>query len=472
MDENLSVPKENGFLKDYRFWIFLACTVICAVVFAFDLNNATLPTPDDYGTASCVFAYVATALPLLIVFAVAAIKLKKSKTLLYTGLMLAVTYVIRIVFMNYISKDYVNFLSQWVAEYRTLSIKEGLVKQVGNYAPLYNYFLIAFSRIDLKDLYLIKTLSFYGEVITAVLAIKIVALARGDKFEFFWLGILLLMPVFFADSSQWGQCDTLYTMCAVAGVYCALKRRSVLCYICMGIGLAFKMQILLIFPAGLILLLAKNKEGEKYLLWRYIWIVPLVFVALSSVSVFCGGSVLKVFKVYLNQTVEGNHAGLNQHCSNILLPLSEIPRGSVAYYILLVFFILVTAVVDTFLIVHCLRRSKGVLDIEQALFVCALMPFASVYFMPKMLDRFMYMAEMFLFIYFAVKRDKNSFTASLLLETAQWLMFSHSLFYLPVTHIISPIFSTCSLVLVAARYFTYYPVNKPKLTKFFAMLEK
>jgi len=472
MDENLSAPQKSGFLKDYRFWVLLASIVVFTVLLAFDLNNATLPTPDDYGTASCVFAYIATALPFLIIFAVAAIKLKKSKKLLYTGLFLAVSYFARIIFINYISKDYEDYLSLWVAEYRTLSIKEGLVKQVGNYAPLYNYFLIALSRIDLKDMYLIKILSIYGEVITAVLAIKIVALARGEKFDFFWLGILLLMPVFIADSTQWGQCDTLYTMCAVAGVYCALKRRSVLCYICMGIGLAFKMQILLIFPAGLILLLAKNKEGEKYLLWRYIWIVPLVFVALSSFSVFCGGNVLKVFKVYLNQTVEGNGTGLNLHCANITMPLSSIPRGSVAYYILLVFFILVTAVVDTFLIVHCLRRSKGVFDIEQALFVCAIMPFASVYFMPKMLDRFMYLAEMFLFIYFAVKRDKNSFTASLILETGQWMLFAHTLFHLPATHIFSPILSTCALVLVAARYFTYYPVNKPKLTKLFAALEK
>ena len=124
-----------------------------------------------------------------------------------------------------------------------MPLGECFTKQVGNYPPLYNYFLILFSRLPVSDLYLIKTLSFYGEVVTAVFAVKIVAAVKREPFHWLWLGILLLLPVYMTNSSQWGQSDTLYVMCAVAGIYFALCRKSLLCCALMGLGLAFKMQM-------------------------------------------------------------------------------------------------------------------------------------------------------------------------------------------------------------------------------------
>ncbi|MDE6613174.1 MAG: hypothetical protein K2K28_01285, partial [Clostridia bacterium] len=405
-------------IKDYRFWTVAVCAVLVAVLIAFDFKYFTIPTPTNVSAASCAFIYVATALPFIILCVVAGIKLKKSKTLLIACGLFAVSYILRILVADFVSHDYVNFLSHWVEAYRNLSIKDSLATQVGNYPPLYNYFLIVFSRINLFDMYLLKTFSFYGEVITAVFAIKLVAYVRKEKFNFVLLGLLLLMPIFLMDSSQWGQCDTFYTMCAVAGVYFALRSKSIPCFIFMGLGLAFKMQILVIYPAGLILMLAKKPEGGKYLLWRYIWIIPMVFLLISCLPPMCaGGSFFKVFKVYFEQATEGNGNGLNLHCANLLLYLSTIRRGSIAYYILLVLFILITAVAEAFIIAHTLKSSKRILDKEKIIFTCLLISFVSVFFMPKMLDRFFYIAEIFGAVYFFIKRDKISFTASVLLET-------------------------------------------------------
>ena len=325
--------------------------------------------------------------------------------------------------------------------------------------------------MNISDLYLIKTLSFYFEAGTVFFAIKLVGLVRKESFNYLWAAIFLLLPIPFTNSSQWAQCDTMYTMCAVAGIYFALKRLSVPAYLFIGLGLAFKMQTVLILPVGLVLLLARDTDGRKYLLWRYIWLVPLAFMALSCLPVFFGGSFFKVFDVYFNQVAVGNagHA-LNGHCANILLPFSSIPDKSVAYYILLVLFIAITAVTDTLIIVSVLKKSGKVLNAQSVLLLCILLPLNSVFFMPKMLDRFYYIAEIFLIIYFAAYRDKNSFIAYALLETAQWLMYTRTLLSINGLYVISPVFSAAALVIVYAMLIKAFPLNGNKLNGLAALI--
>ena len=265
-------------------------------------------------------------------------------------------------------------------------------------------------------------------MLTAVFAAKLVALVRKDSFSFPVLALFLFFPIFLSNSSKWAQCDTLYAGCALAGIYFALKRKSVLCYICIGLGLAFKLQMLFILPVGLILLLSADKNGKKFILWRYIWVVPLAFIAVSIVPVFFGGSFFKVFSVYFNQATEGNaQHGLNGHCANVLLPFYAVPKGSIAYYILFALFVTITAAILLFLIIHTLRASKRQLSPVQVVLLSVLLPLVSVFFMPKMYDRFYYIAELFLAVLVCVSRNKNTFTAFAALETGQWLILTHPL---------------------------------------------
>lgn len=444
-------------LKDYRLWAVLICACFFAVLGIMNLLKVTIPTA-QFGAASCAFIYVATALPLIIFFIFSAIRLKKSRTLIYISAMLLLSYFIRILFADFKSSDYICFLSEWMKEYRTLSIKDCFIKQVGNYPPVYNYFLIAFSRINIYDLYLIKTLSFYFEALTVFFAVKLVCLVRKESFNYLWAAIFFILPVPFTNSSQWAQCDTMYTMTVVAGIYFALRKNSPMAYIFVGLGLAFKMQTVLILPVGLALLFARDTDGKKYLLWRYIWIVPLVFFVASGLPVFFGGSFFKVIAVYFDQVSAGNEGqALNGDCANILLPFKSIAKGSVAYYILLVLFLLITAATDIFIIYKSLKDGKQVLTAQNVLMLCVLLPLNSVFFMPKMLDRFYYIAEMFLIIYFATYRDKNAFTAYVLLETAQWLMYTRALLKIFGLYVIAPIFSVCSLIIAYSMFFQTYP---------------
>lgn len=459
---------QRKIFSDYRFWTAAVCAVFFTVLCVFNLLKMSIPTEKSYGAASCVFIYIATFIPFAVIFLCAVIFKVRGRTLLFIGILLLVSYFIRILYADFVSKDYFYFLGPWTETYRNLTIEECFKNQVGNYPPLYNYFLILFSRIPLKDMYLIKVFSLCGEIIMYLLATKLVAFIRKEKFSFLLLASLTLIPTFLLNSSQWSQCDCFYTACAVGAVYLALKRKSAACFAVLGLGLAFKMQILLIFPAILVFLLSKNGDGKKYLLWRWIWVLPLVFVAASSLPVFFGGSFFKVFKVYFNQIAEGNSGALNLHCANILLPFSEIKKGSAAFYALFVLFTLITAFADIFIIVHTNRKSGGVTDGEKLLLLCLILSFCSVYFMPKMQDRFFHIPEIFAFIYLAVKRDKNAFTVAALIETAQWSVYMKALLRLPIAYVFSPIFTSFALFLIFVRAFKYFPFKKSeKLVRIF-----
>ncbi len=458
---NLSAQTKNKL--DPRNIIIIACAAVFAVYWLFNFRVFRIP---HSGVADCLFIYSATLLPLAAIFAVAAKSLGKSKRLAAVAVLLGASYVLRVLFADFESGDYA-ILTSWVAEYKTLSVKDCFIKQVGNYPPLYNYFLILFSRLPLSDLYLIKTLSFYFEITTAVFAVKLVALVRKENFSFVILGIFLILPVFLANSSQWAQCDAQYTMCAVAAVYFALKHKSVPCYVFIGLGLAFKMQFLLVLPAGLVILLSKDQSGKPYLLWRWIWLAPVVFFAASGLPALFGGSFFKVIKVYLNQSTAGNAVhNINGMCANLSLPFYHVPKGTPAYYALLALFLCLTAAADSLIIVYALRVCQRTLSAQQAVFLCALLPLVSVFFMPKMLDRFYYLAETFLAVYLSVKRDKDMLAAFCLLETGQWLVYMRAFtpekfFIMKNAFIVAPLFIAFSLFFAARRYFTEFARTQP-----------
>ncbi len=445
-------------LNVIRLILCAVCLSAMGILGVYNLTRLRFPAAKTSDAASAAFIYIATALPFLLFSVLAAAKksLRKAVPVLF---MFALSYVVRIGFADFKSIDYTEFLSKWVEEYRQMPLGECFTKQVGNYPPLYNYFLILFSRLPVNDLYLIKTLSFYGEVVTAVFAVKIVAAVKREPFHWLWLGILLLMPVYMTNSSQWGQCDTLYVMCAVAGIYFALCRKSLLCCALMGLGLAFKMQVILLYPVCLILLLVKDEDGRKYLRWRDIWIAPLVFFVVSGIPVFFGGSFFKSIEVFFNQMTAGNGAkDLNGHCPNLLLPFIGVPKDWAVYYVILAFFLLVTAAVDTFVVVHALKSSRFVLSREKIVFLCVFLPLVSVFFMPKMLDRFFYLAEIFSFIYFAIRKDKNSLTAYIALETGVWMMYVRFLLRThPVAWCLSPLFTFAAVIWQTMRFFEYFP---------------
>ena len=443
---------------------------LCAFLFG-EISHMRFPSGKSLTThfkfASIIFIYIATLLPFLFLSIWAVCKFGRNKTTLIVIGLFALSYFIRILLADFISNDYIFFLSEWVEQYQSLSVQDCFIQQVGNYTPFYNFFLILFSRLPISSLYLIKTFSFYFEVALAIVVMKLIAVVKKEKVSVVHLAITLLLVIPLFNSSQWGQCDTIYTFFAVTGIYFAIQHKSVWCFVMMGFGLAIKMQMLFIYPVILILLICKNSNGEKYLVWKHIWFTPLAFIVLNLLPLFFGGSIFKVVEVYQNQIFIGNKSqALCGNCANLLMWFTLISRTSIWYPILTFLFIGIVSVILIFIIVRICKTRINQLEVYHVILLSALIPMVSVFFMPKMLDRYFYIAEIFMFIYMMVASEKKLMRlvyilfeyGILITYIAYFKVINHVLIYIiyPFTNILTGI----AVVLLFIHFLQYFKHEK------------
>ena len=87
------------------------------------------------------------------------------RNLLRCALLIALALFIRLTYFNRENTDYQWFLKVWVDYYRTHGGFSGLRESIGNYNIPYLYFLALFSFSSIRDLYLIKLLSIFFDII-------------------------------------------------------------------------------------------------------------------------------------------------------------------------------------------------------------------------------------------------------------------------------------------------------------------
>ena len=83
------------------------------------------------------------------------------------ALLLVLALFIRLAFFDRENTDYQWFLKVWVDFYRTNPGFSALGKAIGNYNIPYLYFLALFARSSIRDLYLIKLLSVFFDILLA-----------------------------------------------------------------------------------------------------------------------------------------------------------------------------------------------------------------------------------------------------------------------------------------------------------------
>ncbi|RPA19760.1 glycosyltransferase 87 family protein [Gordonia sp. OPL2] len=206
-------------------------------------------------------------------------------------------------FLDVETLDYRAFLSRW---YSTLddqgfgAFRERFADY--NYPYLYLLWLLTVAKIP--ALVGIKAVSIAFDLVLGFFAYRIVAL-RTDRF---WvrasaLGAVLLLPSVIANSSYWGQADSIYTACAVGGVYFLLRaqrdawrRNSVWACVLFGLAISFKLQAVFVLPVLAWMLLRRR------LPWYALLAVPAVYLALDLPAVVAGASWQTALSVYLDQT--------------------------------------------------------------------------------------------------------------------------------------------------------------------------
>lgn len=204
---------------------------------------------------------------------------------------------LKVAVFDYETLDYQNFLAHWVEFFRLNGGFAALDTPVGNYNIPYLYFLALFSYSDINDLYLIKLLSVFFDILLswgAALLLGRFTRSAPRKIALFFT--VFMWPTVFLNGSLWGQCDSSYVAFLVLGIYLALDERPALSMVCAALAFGFKLQAVFILPVYAALWFI----GKLRL--RHFLIFPVAYVILVLPAVIAGRPFWDTITLYFNQT--------------------------------------------------------------------------------------------------------------------------------------------------------------------------
>ncbi len=231
--------------------------------------------------------------------------------ILVTVPLICAAFLIRYYLLPYESVDYQVFLTEWVSWFADNGGFSAMARPIGNYNIPYLYFLAAFSYLPIRDLYLIKSLSIFFDIILAWSVCRIVSLFNDNKwFRISAFFLVLLWPTVILNGACWGQCDSIYTALALLGLYCALSGKPVMSMICIALSFSFKLQAVFIMPVWAILLIAGKIK------WKHILVFPLTYIVIVLPAVMLGRPFVETVTLYLGQ-LDSIGTGLNYNSPSV-----------------------------------------------------------------------------------------------------------------------------------------------------------
>ena len=146
--------------------------------------------------------------------------------LLVLFLIIAMTLMLRLWFIDLQFPDYTICLKPWVEQFRSYGGFAGLKYNIGNYTPAYMHLLMLISYFDVEPLYVIKGVGICLDYVLAIVAAKLIAPEDSKYKQVLLFSAVLLLPTVIANSGVWGQCDNIYTIFILTALYIAMKEKT------------------------------------------------------------------------------------------------------------------------------------------------------------------------------------------------------------------------------------------------------
>ena len=331
-------------------------------------------------------------------------------SLLMASACLACVMFARVSLLYFQSNDYKAFLSNWVKDLSELSVGEALRTPIGDYNLPYIYILLVFSRINVDPLISIKALSCLFDVVLAYYVMKLVMFGVEDRrLQIVSFILTLAAPTVMINSAQWSQCDAIYVSFCLISILAALNSRGRLCAIAWTVAFCFKLQAIFILPA-LGICLFKGKVKWRHLLW-----IPVIFFGSMLPAVIAGRSVSSCLGIYADQT---QNYGFLFHNAPTIWRFFE-GADFESFSVVSVF--CAGAAVILF-IYFCLTFLKKLEDrhLIKIFFLSAML---IPYLLPRMHERYFYMADILALIYFMYDRRKWYIPVTLILSSVIGYLF-------------------------------------------------
>ena len=283
---------------------------------------------------------------------------------------------LRLCFLPHVSADYENYLAGWMEQLRAGGFRSAMQRQIGEYNVLYQYLLFLAARLPVSGLLAVKAVSLAGD---ALLAGAIGRLA-GRKQPQAMLALALLVPSIALNGSMFAQCDSLYAAAALWGLALALEGKPARAAACFALSLAFKLQALFLFPMLPVLWAA----GKLRLRDIPVFLGTLLLVA--APALIAGKRPAAILAYYTGQT--GLYTGLTYGAPTLFGLMNTEGLDVYAYGR---FGVLLAAGACLLLARTGLARAERMED-DEHLRLAMLMAMVSVFLLPRMHERYFYLA--------------------------------------------------------------------------------
>ena len=343
--------------------------------------------------------------------------------LVFTGVFAALTMLARVSMLDFVTADYVSFLSGWTQMFREGGVGM-LARNVGDYNLLYQYALLIIANVPLHDLYLIKLLTVIFDYLLALVMMRAARRFGGERAALPVFLVVLALPTALLDGACWGQCDSVYVFFVVLSLYMLETERPVRSAVALAIAFAFKLQTIFFFPVVLLGLIHKKyrlRDAAAFFAAYLVTMLP---------ALVAGRPFLDALSVYANQSMGQYYDRLSYNAPNLYLffPMLEfassqeftwmryIPgidgEGTNGYldaalmpdlqHAALYACIVLTLLVVCYWLIHYREITPG-MTLTFALFFAIFLPFV----MPKIHERYFYLADMLSVLYAAQRRDRR-----------------------------------------------------------------
>lgn len=311
-------------------------------------------------------------------------------------------------------------MNYYLLDWYGVIIREGrlgaFAQPFSNYTPPYLYLLAAASGFDglLGEISIIKLLSVAG---VAMLAMSVwylldaIGMRDRPRLKAAWV---FLIPTVSINAAALGQCDAFWSAACVMAVAETVKGRRSTALLWFGVGIAFKAQAVFLAPFILARLVADRAP-------LHLWCIPgIVYVAAMLPAWLAGWPALDLATIYLRQTEWGP-----SFISNAANPWSFVQHLMPETGTNLLWIGHAAAAIGTLVFVVILTR-RPLTDtrlVSAALLSAMMLP----WLLPKMHERFFFLAEILSFTLALVLRDRIAVLLAFLIQGATLLAYAQLL---------------------------------------------
>jgi Gpi18-like mannosyltransferase len=309
--------------------------------------------------------------------------------------------------MPLVAKDMQVFLIPWFDHIAALGPVAAFAEPFSDYAPSYLYLLAALTPLKgvASTMTLIKLLSLAGTAVLAFAA-RHLLIRLGAPQPDRAAALVFLLPSVLLNAGLLGQCDAMWVAPCVMAVAAAIDRKHAAMLAWCGLALGFKAQSVLIAPFFLALLIQRR---VPFRLWP---IAPAVFAATMLPAWAAGWPAGDLATIYLRQA--GTYPALSFNAPNIWVILQALPLGAPLAGLAAAAAIGATAA-------YIARFSAQILDSRALLHAALLAPLVTAGLLPRMHERYFFLADILALVLALAYRDKRSWTIAILVQVGSTL---------------------------------------------------